>query len=146
MASTIHVKDDFGKGPVSQVPAAWFNAVAKFINNLIGDGIEIDKHDDGTSSIIKLKGDTVGNPTDNSAANVIEDEPQESTLTFTDWSAGGDNGVKLRLYSLVEYDEDAGTHVFHPIDIAIAANGMVKSITRPLDADNKWKFGTYIGA
>ena len=32
-----HVRDDFQSGaPVSQVPASWFNAVASFLNGLIG--------------------------------------------------------------------------------------------------------------
>ena len=39
------VKDDFKAGaPISQVPASWFNSVAKFLNNLVGGfGIRVHK-------------------------------------------------------------------------------------------------------
>lgn len=33
---SFHVKDNFFAGPVSQVTAAWFNSVARFLNNLCG--------------------------------------------------------------------------------------------------------------
>ena len=33
---SFHVRDNFTAGPVSQVSAAWFNGVAKFLNNLSG--------------------------------------------------------------------------------------------------------------
>lgn len=40
-----HVRDDFrAGGPVSQVPAGWYNSVAKFLNNLVGGfGVRIHK-------------------------------------------------------------------------------------------------------
>ena len=40
-----HLKDDFrAGGPVSQVPATWFNSVSKFLNNLVGGfGIRVHK-------------------------------------------------------------------------------------------------------
>ena len=42
---SFHLKDDFKAGaPVSQVPAEWFNSVAKFLNNLCGGfGIRVQK-------------------------------------------------------------------------------------------------------
>ena len=40
-----HLKDNFRpNAPISQVPASWFNAVAAFLNNLVGGfGIKMDK-------------------------------------------------------------------------------------------------------
>lgn len=45
-----HVRDDFKAGaPVSQVPASWFNAVAKFVNGLIpGRGVKITRRAEST--------------------------------------------------------------------------------------------------
>lgn len=50
----LHIKDDFkAGGPITQVPASWFNAVARFINNLVGgDGIRVTKNND--YSVIEL--------------------------------------------------------------------------------------------
>lgn len=52
----MHLRDNFNEGgPVSQVPASWFNRVAKFINNLIpGDGVSFEKHDDGSPTAIRV--------------------------------------------------------------------------------------------
>lgn len=33
---SFHVGDNFKAGPVSQVPASWFNSVGAFLNNLVG--------------------------------------------------------------------------------------------------------------
>ena len=42
-----HVKDNFGIGPVSQVPTTWFNSVAKFLNNIVGGlGIKVLRDND----------------------------------------------------------------------------------------------------
>ena len=50
---SFHIKDDFRMGgPVTQVPASWFNAVGSFINHLIGGfGIKIDKSESGNSTV-----------------------------------------------------------------------------------------------
>ncbi len=50
---SFHIKDDFkSSAPISQVPASWFNAVAKFINGLIGGwGIKTKKNEKGDSII-----------------------------------------------------------------------------------------------
>lgn len=49
-----HLRDDFQAGaPVSQVPASWFNAVAKFVNGLIpGRGVKITRS--AESTVIEL--------------------------------------------------------------------------------------------
>lgn len=53
-----HLKDNFtDKGPVSQVPASWFNRVAKFINNLVpSDTVHFEKHDDGNATVLEAVG------------------------------------------------------------------------------------------
>ena len=50
---SFHIKDDFkSSAPISQVPASWFNAVAKFINGIIGGwGIKTKKNEKGDSII-----------------------------------------------------------------------------------------------
>ena len=50
----MHLEDNFTPGgPATQVPASWFNRVAKFLNNLIpGEGVSFDKHDDGSPTVI----------------------------------------------------------------------------------------------
>ena len=131
------IKDDFQSGaPITQVPVCWFNSVAKFLNNLIpGEGIRFDKHDNGAETAISIRNfQDMGTPTDNTGANVEESEP--NTLTFTAWTAGGENGVKLRLYCLV--DSGNGEHTFHPLDIDIAASGLVKSIAMPSGNHGVW--------
>ena len=54
----MHIKDDFDGGrPITQVPASWFNSVAKFLNNLIpGENVGLEKHDDGSASVIRVLG------------------------------------------------------------------------------------------
>ena len=37
-----HITDNFQPGaPITQVPVSWFNKVAHFLNNLIGDGATV---------------------------------------------------------------------------------------------------------
>lgn len=139
----IHLRDNFGGGPVSQVPASWFNAVAKFINNLVpGEGIRFEKHADGNATIIRseMSGE-MGTPVDNTEASNEDDDPEASTLTFENWESGGNNGVKLRLYALVDSATYSGSHLFFPIDFEIAANGIVKSVKAPTG-----DHGIFIGA
>lgn len=52
-----HLQDNFKDGgPVSQVPASWFNRVARFINNLVpSDTVRFEKHDDGNATILEAK-------------------------------------------------------------------------------------------
>ena len=48
-----HTKSNFNaRGPVSQVPASWFNKVASFLNNFVaGYGLTLNKSADGPSVI-----------------------------------------------------------------------------------------------
>jgi len=139
----MHLKDDFGGGPISQVPASWFNSVAKFINNLIpGDGIVFTKNCDGSATVIAL-GDKLNQGqqtwTDNSSASEEGSQPETFGLTFTDWTKGTGAGLKLRLYGLVE--DDGGSHILQPVDIEIAPNGIVNSVKVP-----QGSHGIFVGA
>jgi hypothetical protein len=51
--NNFHIRDDFKAGaPISQVPASWFNAVASFLNNLVGGyGIRVVKNQRGASTV-----------------------------------------------------------------------------------------------
>lgn len=134
-----HLNDNFKPGaPISAVGVEWFNTVARFVNNLIGkNGVIINKESDYPTIEFDPKSAYMGTPTDNT--EVSEGASEASSLTFTDWTADGENGVKLRLYALVE--EDGSEHVFQPVDIEIAANGMVKSVKAP-----SGNLGIWIGA
>lgn len=139
-----HVKDDFSKGPISQVPASWFNSVGKFLNNLVGSGrVKLTKNDDGTPSSIELIGEDaaggMGTPVDNTNASEEGSSPDPFGLTFTNWDAGTDNGVKIRLYGLVELD--GFSHIFQPVDLEITNDGRVKSVKVP-----SGNHGIFIGA
>ena len=63
----LHIKDNFqAGGPITQVPASWFNSVAGFINGLIaGPGIKkFEKTDNGATVICSeqdANGSIVGN-------------------------------------------------------------------------------------
>ena len=52
-AMAFHVKDDFQPGaPISSIGVSWFNAVASFLNNLVGGfGIKVRKNDSGASTV-----------------------------------------------------------------------------------------------
>lgn len=99
-----HVRDDFKAGaPVSQVPASWYNAVAAFINNLVGGrGIELDKKQNGTS-VIALKDEyrevsrLVGTAADHTDSPTVLDNTGDDWT----WSAGGANGLKLDCYCTI---------------------------------------------
>lgn len=40
------IKEDFRQGaPISTIPAEWFNQVARFLNHMVGDGIQVKKPD-----------------------------------------------------------------------------------------------------
>ena len=109
---SFHIKDDFkAGGPVSQVPASWFNAVAKFLNGLIGGfGIETKKSESGTSTIV-LKKDVLQQEIDNITQNLRISNDAGTPGDHTDapevldtdgdewtWTAGGANGIKLDAY------------------------------------------------
>jgi hypothetical protein len=123
-----HITDNFQPGaPITQVPASWFNKVASFLNNLIGDGVKVDKSDTSPSVIridenaVAKKLSEVGTPVDGSDTNA-DDDQDGSTWT---WAAGGDNGLVVTPYCEVE--EDGGFHYFGRVQLTFSKSGLLVS-------------------
>ena len=98
----MHIRDNFGEGPVTQVPASWYNSVAKFINNLVGGHrVKVEKFADGTPSSISFVADekdarygekTSPNPTKGVSAHPDyydypdkQADPDNPAIVFPDW-------------------------------------------------------------
>lgn len=110
--AAFHIKDDFkAGGPVSQVPASWFNAVGHFLNGLIGGfGITTKKSDSGNSTIslnkevLQQEVDNVVNSLRISKDPVTPedgtDSPEVLDTTGSTWSwvADGSAGLELDCY------------------------------------------------
>ena len=123
-----HVTDNFQPGgPISQVPASWYNKVARFINNLIGDGVTVEKNDT-SPSIIRVDASTIANklseagtPDGHSDTNA-DDDQDGSTWT---WTAGGANGLVITPYC--EIEEDGGFHYFGRVQLTFSKSGLLVS-------------------
>jgi hypothetical protein len=102
-----HLKDNFTPGgPISQVPASWFNAVARFLNNIVGGyGINITK--DGVPTVCidpKVLATNAEKATKEyqqmetpSADNLsVSAGHQENQLLTTEWRRGT-KGIKIYL-------------------------------------------------
>lgn len=133
----LHIPSQFhAGGPISQVPASWFKAVADFINNLVaGYGLKLNKTANGPSVIeidpnviMPVSGET-GTP---------EDETDTAPDDYTDpteadvghlvipkwtWTAGGDNGLKLDVYCRVFKDE--GWHYLSRARLTFSKSGLL---------------------
>lgn len=98
----MHIRDNFGEGPVTQVPASWYNSVAKFINNLVGGHrVKVEKFADGTPSSISFVADekdvqrgekTTPDPTKGVSAHPDyynypdkQENPDSPAIVFPDW-------------------------------------------------------------
>lgn len=120
-----HVTENFpAGGPITQVPVSWFNKVAHFLNNLIGDGATVDKGDPpviriDTAAIVDKLSKT-GTPADHSDANA-DDDQDGSTWTWTP----GDNGLVITPYCEVE--EDGGFHYFGRVQLTFSKSGLLVS-------------------
>ena len=79
------IKDDFNpKAPISQVPASWFNTVAKFINELMG-GLGISLNKDGSPPLISVDPNVVqtkGESNGKVNADIPVNETQSPTPTL----------------------------------------------------------------
>ena len=135
---SFHVKDDFKAGaPISQVPASWFNSVAKFLNGLVGGfGVKIDKNESGrsTASIdkqvlqqeidnitntLKLSKEMGESPLDKTDTEADDDTDGE---TWT-WKSGGANGLKMDAYFCIVDEE--GWHYFQRVRLDISKDGLI---------------------
>lgn len=121
------LRDDFRAGaPVSQVPASWFNAVAKFVNGLVpGRGIRITRG--AESSVIELADEaddipssSAGTPADHADANADDDTAAETW----NWAAGGANGLRLDVYC--EVAESDGWHYLQRCRLTFSRDGLLR--------------------
>ena len=140
---SFHIKDDFNAGgPVSQVPASWFNAVASFINQLVGGfGITIDKSESGKSEVA-INRDVLQSELDNAVEGLREKPSTEQTdlasgaTSYLDGPAheGDDKfeagkGKSCKVYILCHSHTNAdatATLSFRPA--VVSASGRVMSI------------------
>lgn len=124
-----HIKSNFlARGPISQVPASWFNAVADFLNNFVaGYGLKLKKNHSG-ASVISVDHD-IFSPCSNKVG-----EAQDKTDTDTDgdieaegdeweWSAGGDNGIKFDCYCKIVGGQDE--HRFERVTLTFSKDGLL---------------------
>lgn len=135
---SFHIKDDFKAGaPISQVPASWFNAVAKFLNGLVGGfGAKVDKHESGRSTVsidkqvlqqeidnitntLKLSKEMGESPLDKTDTETDDDNDGE---TWT-WKSGGNNGLKMDAYFCIV--EEEGWHYFQRVRLEISKDGLI---------------------
>ena len=130
----MHIKDDFKKGVVSQVPASWFNSVASFINNLVaGWAISLNKTE--TLSTIAVdptaisdlipsskKGDSPTDGTD-TVATVLDTEGD--TWTW-EKSTDNENGLNLDVYCKVSPQVAGSTYsIFRRCRLTFSKDGLL---------------------
>lgn len=131
------VKDDFQAGrPMSQVSAAWFNAVGHFINWITGGfGITTKKSNSGKMEI-SLNRETLraeidnamqgkriskkaGTPVDKSDSPEALDTQGESWT----WTTGGANGLTLDAYYKI--GASGSYHLFQRCRLTISRDGLI---------------------
>lgn len=135
---SFHVKDDFKAGaPISQVPAGWFNSVAKFLNGLVGGfGVKIDKNESGRSTasidkqVLQQEIDNITNTL--KVSKEMGESPLDKTDTEADddtdgetwtWKSGGANGLKMDAYFCIV--EEEGWHYFQRVRLEISKDGLI---------------------
>lgn len=123
-----HIQDDFKSNrPITQVPAGWFNSVARFLNNLIpGRGIKFEKNAVGPT-IIELSPDdpaSVGTPV--AVGEFPDDEVTQPASSL--WRAGGNNGARLLVLYKDDTDSNVGTHKLYAARLTISIDGRIVSI------------------
>ena len=135
---SFHVKDDFKAGaPISQVPASWFNSVAKFLNGLVGGfGVKIDKNESGRSTasidkqVLQQEIDNITNTL--KVSKEMGESPLDKTDTEADddtdgetwtWKSGGANGLKMDAYFCIV--EEEGWHYFQRVRLDISKDGLI---------------------
>ena len=135
---SFHIKDDFKAGaPISQVPASWFNSVAKFLNGLVGGfGVKIDKNESGRSTasidkqVLQQEIDNITNTL--KLSKEMGESPLDKTDTGADddtdgdtwtWKSGGANGLKMDAYFCIV--EEEGWHYFQRVRLDISKDGLI---------------------
>ena len=125
-----HIRSNFNaRGPISQVPASWFNKVASFLNNLVpGYGLKFNKTADGPS-VISLDPEIVpkavthklGTPDDKTDKAI--DEYLELGGETWKWAAGGENGLKVDCYCKIVTGQDE--HLFERVTLTFSKDGLL---------------------
>jgi len=122
----IHLKDNFQAGaPISQVPASWFNSVAKFINGLIPGKNVTFEHPGASSTAICAESTVsrdVGTPSDNGSFPTNEITQDEDVL----WTVGGTDGVSVRV--IYDCDTESGDHDLHAAKLTFSKDGILTKI------------------
>lgn len=137
---SFHIKDDFKAGaPISQVPAGWFNAVAHFLNGLVGGfGISTTKSESG-SSLISLNIAALRSEIENAITGMrVSREPGTPTdgtddpkVLDTDgetlkWKAGGNNGIELDCYCKIAPQASGSNYtVFQRCRLTFSKDGLL---------------------
>lgn len=126
-----HIKSNFNaRGPVSQVPASWFNKVASFLNNFVaGYGLTLNKSADGPS-VISLDPKIVPQAVTHQIGTP-EDKTDKGEDDYLDtvpwvWNAGGANGVIFDSYCQIE--SGVGRHYFSRCRLTISKDGLITKI------------------
>ena len=138
---SFHIKDDFKAGaPVSQVPASWFNTVAKFLNGLVGGfGIKTNKKESERSTIaldeavlraeidnvvdgLCLSRDQGDSPTDGTDTPIAVDAAGGTW----EWTSGGLNGLDLDCYCLIAPQASGSNYsVFQRARLSFSKDGLL---------------------
>ena len=126
-----HVQDNFIAGaPISQVPASWFNSVARFLNGLIGGkGVRLVKNVDAPS-VIELIGDSPSAEVGDSPTD-MKDTPNvlDSNGGTSSWTAGGTDGLYLDCYCKIAPQTSGSSYtVFQRARLTISRDGLVRSV------------------
>ncbi len=132
-----HIEDSFSQGaPISRVPASWFNAVAGFINNLVGGfGVRVERS--GRATVVSLDPDAIAQEV-SAAASPAEVEslasggdptPTAASVdgaTFTAGVAGG-KGVELFVATRSEEYGELGAIVYRKF--TVTSDGRIYAIS-----------------
>ena len=126
-----HIRSNFNaRGPISQVPASWFNKVASFLNNLVpGYGLKFNNTAD-RPSVISLDPEIVPKAVTHQLGTP-EDKTDKGEDDYLDtvpwvWNAGGKNGVMFDAYCLIE--SGVGRHYFSRCRLTISKDGLITKI------------------
>ncbi len=147
-----HLKDNFGSGPISQVPASWFNRVAGFLNGLIGGfGIKLDKTDgvtvisvdpDAIRKILPETSSEVPAESEDVSGKMGETYVKDDTPPVTTedgapvWTAGGEKGfVEDAIVAADRYNAAGSLHRLWYVRKHYSADGRLVKVSPMAAAD-----------
>lgn len=131
------LKDDFRpRAPITQVPASWFNAVAKFVNGLVpGGGIDIARNGTDTMQtqvslepesareILGVPSRLIGGEQED-----FTDSPTmlDSAGTAGEWTFDGEKGLTLDCYCKFGPQADGSAYsVFQRCRLTFSTGGLL---------------------